>query len=61
VVEAVGNPRPETVPLEEHSFLSELVQLGISVQKSSGDELITDSHRKWRENREEDVVEGESP
>lgn len=31
MVEAVGDPRPEAVTLEEHSLLPELIQLGVSV------------------------------
>jgi len=47
--------------LYEFVLLTELVQLGIAIEHSSTDELIEDSeHNRW-EDREDNVVEGESP
>jgi hypothetical protein len=45
------------VHFEEGILLSELVQLRISVQQASRDELIEDTHHKWWKDGEEDVVE----
>jgi hypothetical protein len=41
--------------------LTELVQLGIAIEHSSTDELIEYSEYNRRQDREDDVVEGESP
>ena len=55
---SIQNPGPEAVFLEEHTFLAQLVQLGISVEQPSGNVLIEDSHGKGREDSEKHVVEG---
>lgn len=57
VVKAIGNPRPKTMLLEKHSFLPELVQLGVAVQESGRYVLVTDTHRKRWENSKQDVIE----
>lgn len=61
VVEAVANPRPEGGHAEENAALGEGVELGISVEEASRDELVEDAESEGRKDCEEDVVEGESP
>lgn len=61
MVESVSDPGPEGVHPEESSFLSQSVQLRISIEQSGRDELIEDANGKWWEDREDDVVEGQDP
>lgn len=61
VVEAVANPGPEGVHFEEDAFLAELIKLRVSVEETSGDELVEDAHGEGGEDGEEDVIEGEGP
>lgn len=61
VEESIQNPSPKAVLLEEDASLAQLVQLWIAVEQSGGDELVKDSHREWRQNSEEHVIEGERP
>ncbi len=58
MVEAVENPGEERVHLEEGTFLAELVQLGISVEQASRDELVDYAHCEWRKDGKKDIVEG---
>ena len=50
MIESVGNPHPERCLGKESIFLTEHVQLRISVQDAGGDELIeyTD-HKGWQD------------
>jgi hypothetical protein len=56
MVEAIKNPGEERMHLEKDTFLSELIKLGISIEEAGRDELIKDSHDKWRKDGKEDVV-----
>lgn len=46
---------------EECSFLAKLVELRVSVEQASGDELVEDSYREWRKKCEEDVEQRQGP
>lgn len=49
VVEAIPNPGEKGMHFEEDSLLTKLIQLRISVEKSSGNELIEDAHGyRWK-------------
>ena len=61
MVETIRNPRPEAVHLKEHAFLTELVKLRISVEKSGRDELVGYTHGERGEESEKDVIERKSP
>lgn len=61
MVKSVGDPGPKTVFLEKHSFLTELVELGISIEKTGRDVLIANTHGERRQHGEKDVVERERP
>ena len=61
VVEAICDPGPEGMHLEEDALLAESIELRIAVEEAGGDELVEDAHDKRRENGEEDVIEGKSP
>lgn len=61
MVKTIGDPSPEVSNSEEYTLLAELIELGISIQQSGGDELIHDAERKWRKNGEDDVEEGQRP
>ena len=58
MVEAVGYPEEERVHFEEDAFLPELVELGIAVEETGGDELVEYAHDEGWEESEEDIVEG---
>ena len=61
VVEAIADPRPEVVRLEEDALLTELIQLRISIEQSCIDKLIEDAqHERWHD-REDDVEERQRP
>lgn len=46
---------------EEDAFLTELVQLWITIQQTGADKLVKYAEDEWREDGEEDVVKGEGP
>ena len=57
VVEAVENPREECVHSEENALLPELVELRVTIEETSRDELIEDTHRDRRRYGEKNVVQ----
>lgn len=61
MVEPIEDPGPERMHFEEHTFLSKLVQLWITIEKAGGDELIKYPNHNGREDGEEHVVEGQGP
>lgn len=61
MVKSITDPRKERVHLEECVLLAKLVQLWISVKKTSRNELIKDAHSKRREDGKEDIVERQCP
>lgn len=61
VVEAIGNPAPEGMHLEENTLLTELVELWVTVEQACADELIENTEDEGRQNRKEDVIERQRP
>ena len=61
VIEAIGDPEPEGMHFEEYTFLAELVELWVAIEKTSRDELVKNAHNEWGKNSEEDIVEREGP
>ena len=61
MVEAVEDPGEEGMHFEEDALLAELVELRVAVEEARGYELVEDAEDEWREDGEEDVVEGEGP
>lgn len=61
VVEAVGDPSPERMHLEEDAFLAELVELRVAIEEAGRDELIENAHDERGKDSEEDVIEREGP
>jgi hypothetical protein len=61
VVETVCYPAEERMHSEEHTLLTELVELRVSIEQTSRDVLIEDTKNKGRHNCEENVVETHRP
>jgi len=61
VIEAVEDPRPERMHLEENTLLAKLIKLRIAVKQSGRDELVEDADYKWWKDGEEYVIEGQRP
>lgn len=61
MVKTIGDPGKERVHPEKGVSLPKLIQLWISIEQSSGDELVKDTHHKRRQDGEEQVVERQRP
>ena len=61
MIEGINNPLPESSTRKERIPLTKLVQLRVSIQYSSWDELVEDTDNERWEDSEDDVVEGECP
>ena len=57
MIEAIRDPGPERVHLEEDALLAELVQLRVAVEEAGGDKLVKDAHDEGRKDGKKDVVE----
>ena len=61
MIEGIPDPIEERDRREEVVLLSELVQLRISIQRASRDELIEDTDDERGKNSEDDVIVGHRP
>lgn len=61
MVEAVCDPRPEGMHLEEDARLAETIKLRIAIKKAGANKLIEDSEDEGWCSCEEDVVECKGP
>lgn len=61
VIQSVSDPQPESLLGEERVLLAEHVQMRVTVENTSRDELIKYANNEWRKDGKEDVVEGERP
>ena len=61
VIERVEDPEPKRGLCEESVLLPEHVQLRIAVEDARRDELVKDADDEWREDGEDDVVQGQGP
>jgi len=57
MVQGIGNPQPERRLGKKLVFLTECIQLGISVQESCRNELVENADYKWWESGEKDIIE----
>lgn len=46
---------------EKDALLTELVELWVAVEETSGDKLVEDAHGQWGEESKEDIVKREGP
>lgn len=57
VIEAIPNPGEKRVHSEKDPLLTKLIQLGVSIKKSGGDELVEDTHGYGWKQGKKDIVE----
>ena len=61
MVEPVEDPGKEGMHAEKGTFLAELIELWIAIEKACGDELVKDAHCQWRQDCKENIIECQSP
>lgn len=61
MVERICNPEPECSLREEFVFLTQDIELRITVQKSGRDELIENTDDEGRQYSKDNIVERERP
>ena len=61
MVESVENPRPERMHLKENAFLPKLIQLRVTIEKASRNELVKDPYHKRGKKSKKYIVEGQGP
>jgi hypothetical protein len=54
----ISKPHPKCGLREESVFLSERVQLRVSIQYPGRDKLVEDTDDEWRKHGEDNVVQG---
>lgn len=61
MVEPIKDPGPKRMHLEEDTFLSELVQLRVTIEQASRNELVENPYHNGWEDGKEYVVKGQGP